>query len=136
MPLLRPEFLDRDLPITAKERRSIFREAWGRWLRNWLNFALYSCWFALFIAPTQLPWEDWLPFVTRGGWMDWLLSLGMPFLLGTPTLLVLKRLRMAPIVRQVARERGWDICVRCGYWLRDLPETVRRCPECGRARRP
>lgn len=65
MSLLRPEFLDRDLPITGKERRSIFREAWKRWLRNPVNFALHFGWFFLFIIPTQIPWGDWLPLIAR-----------------------------------------------------------------------
>jgi hypothetical protein len=134
MSLLRPEFLDRDLPITAQERRSIFREAWKRWLRHPVNFALHAGWFLLFIIPTQIAWGDWLPMIARGGWADWLLRLTVPFVVGAPTLMLLQRLRMAPLVRQIARERGYDICTRCGYWLRGLPDETTTCPECGAQR--
>ena len=34
-----------------------------------------------------------------------------------------------------ARELGYDVCRRCGYWLRGLSDTVERCPECGHERR-
>jgi len=31
---------------------------------------------------------------------------------------------------------GYDVCPRCGYWLRGLPEDEDRCPECGAKRQP
>jgi ssDNA-binding Zn-finger/Zn-ribbon topoisomerase 1 len=30
--------------------------------------------------------------------------------------------------------RGYDVCVKCGYWLKVLGEAIKRCPECGMAR--
>ncbi len=32
------------------------------------------------------------------------------------------------------RLEGFDICVKCGYWLRGLGEDVSNCPECGAKR--
>ncbi len=29
------------------------------------------------------------------------------------------------------REMGYDVCLKCGYWLRGLGDEVKRCPECG-----
>lgn len=32
------------------------------------------------------------------------------------------------------RLQGFDICIKCGYWLRGLDETIKKCPECGTSR--
>ncbi len=29
------------------------------------------------------------------------------------------------------RLEGFDVCLKCGYWLRGLEEDVMNCPECG-----
>lgn len=42
----------------------------------------------------------------------------------------------APLVRLAARQHGYDVCLKCGYWLRGLGETIERCPECGTIREP
>jgi hypothetical protein len=34
------------------------------------------------------------------------------------------------------RGLGYDVCVRCGYWLRGLGDDVKHCPECGAEREP
>lgn len=40
-----------------------------------------------------------------------------------------------PFVLRAVREIGYDVCPRCGYWLRGLDENiVAACPECGAAR--
>lgn len=36
--------------------------------------------------------------------------------------------------RKALRDLGYDICVTCGYWLRELPDETPLCPECGAAR--
>lgn len=35
---------------------------------------------------------------------------------------------------QALRDMGFDVCMRCGYWLRGLPATAPQCPECGALR--
>jgi len=39
-----------------------------------------------------------------------------------------------PLVYAELRHLGYDVCTRYGYWLRDLPADVTRCPECGEQR--
>lgn len=39
-----------------------------------------------------------------------------------------------PLVCAELREMGYDVCPRCGYWLRGLNDDVQQCPECGEAR--
>lgn len=34
-------------------------------------------------------------------------------------------------LRSALREFGHEVCLRCGYSLRGLPDTTDRCPECG-----
>ena len=34
------------------------------------------------------------------------------------------------------RRRGFDLCTRCGYWLKGLGPDQTRCPECGAYKRP
>lgn len=42
----------------------------------------------------------------------------------------------APHVRRAVREFGYDLCLKCGYWLRGLDDDITRCPECGSPRLP
>ena len=34
------------------------------------------------------------------------------------------------------QEMGYNVCLRCGYWLRGLGDNEMRCPECGWQREP
>ncbi len=34
------------------------------------------------------------------------------------------------------RLEGFDICLKCGYWLRGLGDEITYCPECGTKREP
>jgi hypothetical protein len=38
--------------------------------------------------------------------------------------------------RELLRQHGYEVCVPCGYWLRDLSADSTACPECGEPRRP
>lgn len=37
-------------------------------------------------------------------------------------------------LRAAMRRRGFDLCSRCGYWLKGLGPEQTRCPECGAPR--
>ena len=34
------------------------------------------------------------------------------------------------------RLEGYDLCLGCGYWLRGLDDSTKKCPECGSQREP
>ncbi len=34
------------------------------------------------------------------------------------------------------RLEGFDVCLKCGYWLRGLDDETTNCPECGTKREP
>jgi len=36
--------------------------------------------------------------------------------------------------RLAVRDTGFEICLGCGYWLRELESGVKHCPECGEVR--
>ena len=44
---------------------------------------------------------------------------------------LVRRFSILPVARRLLRERGIDVCIRCGYWLRGLGKDVTKCPECG-----
>ncbi len=44
------------------------------------------------------------------------------------------RFAWKPRVHTALRKLGYDVCRRCGYWLRGLSDAEDRCPECGHAR--
>ncbi len=67
----------------------------------------------------------------------WLISSGIPLLIAVACIFVIIWVMRRAIIRHIRRElntRGLPTCIRCGYQLRGLPETVRRCPECGATR--
>ena len=35
------------------------------------------------------------------------------------------------VIRARLVNRGYDICIGCGYWMGKLPDSVTKCPECG-----
>ncbi len=37
-------------------------------------------------------------------------------------------------VRRAMRDRGYDVCVNCGYRLQGLGASIANCPECGHPR--
>ena len=39
-------------------------------------------------------------------------------------------------IRDALRRQAYEVCTNCGYWLRDLPDDIDRCPECGAEREP
>ena len=43
---------------------------------------------------------------------------------------LLGRISWKPKVNSALRQLGYDVCRRCGYWLRGLSDAVDRCPEC------
>jgi hypothetical protein len=72
------------------------------------------------------------------GWVHKLFRAAGPFVLFVLCFVlggaVLQRLRFAPCVYRALRGHGYDVCTRCGYWLRGLGDDISRCPECGTPR--
>ncbi len=104
-------------------------------MRNRINAALYAV--GLIVAITMFMFlGDMIDAVF--GYHRWYFSVaalviyvGMLFGL----FYLVQRFRYAPCVYAELREMQFNVCPRCGYWLRGLDETVTQCPECGSERR-
>ena len=133
-----PTFINRDLPLSSIERRAIHRDAWKLWWSNKRNVALYLALPAAYLLAVPFASDVGGRLAAQLGASGVLLRLiraGAPlslflacFVLGG---MVLQRIRFAPCVYRATRQHGHDVCPRCGYWLRGLPEDITRCPECG-----
>lgn len=126
-------YIDPALNIDKMTRRSINRAAWRRWNARPLNGLLIG--FAIAIPILLLPrlssnsllipYLNSIPF--------YLLFIGA-LTYGLSITIVLKRFRYAPCIYAELRARGYDVCPKCGYWLRDLDQSITKCPECAHLR--
>lgn len=115
-----------DLPLNKKQRKEIRRSAWRLWKRDWRHRTLYvtsqlvlglsSA--AVIMYPPLNFWQRWILLTT----CMCLWSFGHQ---------LLERVSVVPLGRRLMRQRGIEVCIRCGYWLRDLGKDVTQCPECG-----
>ncbi len=133
-----PSYVDSELPVTKEQRKAIHRDAWKLWAGNKWNIVLYLVLPAMYLL-LLVPARD-----VGGSVAAWLGAGGIVFKLSriaglvlVPALcfviggFVLQRWRFAPCVYRATRGQGFDVCAKCGYWLRGLGEDVKRCPECG-----
>jgi hypothetical protein len=130
------DYIDTELPLTTKQRRAINREAWRRWLKRRNNFVLYLA----VIIPLNLI-LNLVPALIReltgrSAYWHWPMAIGIYVICAVAAIALLQRWRFAPLVRVIVREHGYDVCIKCGYWLRGLDARVDRCPECGAKREP
>jgi hypothetical protein len=130
-----PDYIHRDLPLTKQERKAIYRDAWKLWWGNRWNLALYMAFcLAGFLALLNA--------AEFGGWVAGSMGIsGLPLkVCRAATLLmvllaaaifmraVLGRYRFAPCIYQATREHGYDVCAKCGYWLRGLFRRINALP--------
>ncbi len=94
-------------------------------MRDWRNKTLYVTMHLVFLLPVFASvWYD------PNFWQMWFL-LTICICLGVFGHHFLERVSVVPLGRRLMRQRGIDVCIRCGYWLRDLGKDVTECPECG-----
>ena len=136
-----PDYVQRELPLTPQERKAVHREAWKLWWANKWNLILYLALPAFYLL-TVFSASDvggrLATLIGVGGWIHRLFRAGAPFVLFVACFVVggavLQRLRFAPCVYRALRYHGYEVCARCGYWLRGLGNDILRCPECGTLR--
>ncbi|MCA9274981.1 MAG: hypothetical protein KDA29_03050 [Phycisphaerales bacterium] len=126
--------IDPAIPLDTKARWRLHKAAWSRWYKDPINWVIYAIGLAISLGIfIFLP--DIIQYLTGyDSWPILALSLLIYALLLVVLYLIMRATRFAPCVYAELRERGFDVCVSCGYWLRDLDEGVDRCPECGKAR--
>ncbi|MHC5108320.1 MAG: hypothetical protein ACYTHJ_00405 [Planctomycetota bacterium] len=136
-----PDYFHHDLRLTKQERKEIHRDAWRLWWSRKSNIALYAM-LPIFYLLTVFFAGDVggrvATLIGAGGLIHRLFRAGAPialfvfcFILGGAAL---QRLRFAPCVFRATRQHGYDVCIKCGYWLKGLDASIKRCPECGIAR--
>lgn len=136
-----PDFIDQDLRLTKRERKEIHRDAWRLWWANKWNMALYMTLPAFYLLTIFFASDVGgrvATLIGAGGLIQQLFRAGAPVALFVFCFVVggaiMQRSRFAPCVYRATRQRGYDICADCGYWLRGLNDEINRCPECGKAR--
>jgi len=78
------------------------------------------------------PFLAWLGY--RGSNLAYVLAvLGLVVLLWPWSAWMYRSLYVVPI-RKAMRDAGYVLCLNCGYDLRNLPDDVKHCPECGEVR--
>jgi hypothetical protein len=137
-----PSYVDPHLPVTKEDRKAIHREAWRLWAGNKWNIALYLCLPLAYVLGIPLVRDvaGMAAALLGAGGLAIRLSRAAALVLLTVACfviggVVLQRYRFAPLVYRATHRRGFDVCLKCGYWLRALPQGE-RCPECGAERGP
>ena len=143
------DYVDPQLNLSRAERRRVRRIVWnarnmpelrslqpGRrlWFTKGTTFRWADLMIALIPAAVSmviiLPLFFWKP---GPGWSIFptiLLQMTASWIL----LALVGRFGWKPRVHIALGQLGYDVCRRCGYWLRGLSDAEDRCPECGHAR--
>jgi len=135
----RTTYIDPALPLQKEQRALIHGDAWRLWSANPWNAVLYVFVLLLSIVLAFIVGEAVNLVLGRPAGSGFhsasLIATAIAVVLfGVFGASLLQRFRFRACVYRALRERGYDVCMRCGYWLRDLPEDAVCCPECGTQR--
>jgi len=133
-----PNFINPDLGLSLHDRKAIHRAAWKLWWKDKRNVLVYSLLPASYLFLVLFA-DDLVDAVAAalgaGSVTQRLLRAAAPAFWAVAIFVaggaVLQRIRFAPCVYRATRDRGHDVCLGCGYWLRGLGSEAARCPECG-----
>jgi hypothetical protein len=127
-------YIDESIPVDRETKRTIRRSAWRLWNRNPVNGLIFGI--GLLTPIFVFPWisRQLAPVQSWTGIPDFLLTFSLYVVYLLALLICMRRWRYAPYVYDELRDRGFDVCLKCGYWLKDLDNTVKNCPECGKER--
>lgn len=129
-------FLDAQLPLSQEERRDVGRRAYLH-ARSDRRFMLKLA-LATLVLPAAVAGLGYILVTWLEGFFP--IRFAAPIgVLGACAICIFLFARLVwawktRFMRMAIRDLGYDVCARCGYWLRELGEDVKRCPECGAAR--
>ena len=136
-----PHYINPDLALSGRERRAIHRHAWMLWWADKRNVVIYLALPAGYLFCLTVASDiggRLATFLGLGELAHRLMRAASPFLLFIACFVLggalLQRYRFAPCVYRALRLHGYDVCPRCGYWLKGLADDTDRCPECGAER--
>jgi len=128
-------YADPQYDLTRREQHALSTLAHKKYLAP----KLFWGWTALIVIPIALAFMFALPLT-----LNWLGKNGQtgPEIIGVVIVLLsswpyfgwMYRTLYTRPFRKAMREKGYDICLNCGYNLMGLDETSPRCPECGQRR--
>ncbi len=131
------DFVDHDLPLTFRQRiRIVWRPltigSLPRWVRTQRYFTIAIVAVPLFLASGALVMVR-ASIHAPGVFSSLLLLYGAgSWIWGCLLYRVFGRSEYYYRIRL----EGFDVCLKCGYWLRALDDDVKQCPECGAKREP
>jgi hypothetical protein len=136
-----PDYVNRELQLSRRDAVAVHRDAWKLWWANKWNLLLYLLLPATFLvlAPFAADVGGRIAaYIGFGGPVYKACRAVSPFVLTVAYFIaggvILQRVRFAPCVYQSLRRHGYDVCVKCGYWLKGLGADSPCCPECGTQR--
>jgi hypothetical protein len=136
MPYFPAILSDPQLGISKKDQNLILGAASSAWMRNPRNILLYLAVIILWattIAVGKVLINQTATITPLYQTLLWILSFIL-FVLGSHYLVF--HIKFKPYLFQELRNRGHDICPKCGYILIDIPHSTTQCPECGSSRIP
>ncbi len=136
-----PRHIPPELGLSREQRKTVRRAAWKLWARERRNLLLYLALPVTYLVAVRFMADvggvaarlagapRWLHAATRAAApVVWFV---VCFVVGGA---VLQRYRFAPCVYRALRQHGYDVCTKCGYWLKGLGANSDTCPECGAIR--
>lgn len=129
-------FADPQYRLTRQEQKDISSLAHARYMPG-LRLTTWSV--LTIVAPILLLMKFAVPPII--GWLGYAgvssaktIAVAIIVLISWPlSAFVYGQMYVTPI-RKAMRDRGYDICLGCGYLLNQLPAEITACPECGRRR--
>ena len=133
------DYVDPALELTKEQRRRVrIRGLLNPPILGSVNLASVS-WFAILLAALAPATGMLLGFGVffvffRDSWLGIPLMFAVQIASTWLLLAFIGKYTWRPLVCAELRVMGFDVCEKCGYWLRGLGEDVQQCPECGAER--
>jgi len=135
MPLFPTILKDPALNLDKKQRLKILGQANGKWFKVPCNILLYfGTVIAVFLITAGVALS--LSSIGLSRPLDNTIIIAVVFLLLLTTYYIIFNFNYLPHLYQELRNRGHDICPKCGYTHIELPDSKTNCPECGTPRSP
>jgi hypothetical protein len=125
--LLGPDYLDPELPLSRDDLKEIRGRAWKLWFADRRNLSLYIVIIVALNLAADFGWRGYRGAASTVPWWHWVIAGAIFIVILYIVLQLLQRWRFAPLARRIAREQGFNICLKCGRGMKDEDKSVERC---------